>query len=206
MEGKHVVGVSLPVRIFEPRSTLERMVDWWCTAPLFLKQAGETNDPVERMKLVICFCVSGLHYGTRQLKPFNPILGETYQGSFVDGTQIYIEHTSHHPPIATFQLINPLYTYTGFYEFTGAVKGNSVVGQQKGPNIVRFNDGQVIEFVRPTCRIGGLIYGKRVLEWTKSMTFEDRGNGLLCEIKFEDRGTLFSRGKMPSDFFAGAIT
>lgn len=39
MEGKHIVGVSLPVRIFEPRSTLERMVEWWCTAPLYLNNA-----------------------------------------------------------------------------------------------------------------------------------------------------------------------
>ncbi len=86
MEGKHVVGVSLPVRIFEPRSTLERMVDSWGTAPVFLSQAAATADPIERLKNVICFCVSGLHYGTRQLKPFNPILGETYQGYFTDGT------------------------------------------------------------------------------------------------------------------------
>jgi hypothetical protein len=77
MEGRHVVGVSLPVRIFEPRSTLERMLDWWCTAPLYLTNAAKTSDPIERMKNVICFCVSGLYYGTRQLKPFNPILGET---------------------------------------------------------------------------------------------------------------------------------
>jgi hypothetical protein len=39
MEGKNVVGISLPVRIFEARSTLERMVDWWCTAPVYLANA-----------------------------------------------------------------------------------------------------------------------------------------------------------------------
>ena len=39
MEGKHIVGISLPVRIFEPRSTLERMVDWWATAPVYLVNA-----------------------------------------------------------------------------------------------------------------------------------------------------------------------
>jgi hypothetical protein len=102
IEGKHVVGVSLPVRIFEPRSTLERMVDWWCTAPIYLTAAAQTSDPVTRVKNVMAFVISCLHYGTRQLKPFNPILGETYQGEFSDGTQIFIEHTSHHPPIANF--------------------------------------------------------------------------------------------------------
>jgi hypothetical protein len=36
------------------------------------------------------------------MKPFNPILGETYQGNFDDGTEVYCEHTSHHPPITNF--------------------------------------------------------------------------------------------------------
>lgn len=40
MKGENVVGISLPVRIFEPRSTLERMVDWWCTAPVYLMNAS----------------------------------------------------------------------------------------------------------------------------------------------------------------------
>ena len=65
MEGKAIVGVSLPVRIFEPRSTLERMVDWWCTAPIYLTNAARETNPLERMKHVICFLISGLHYGTR---------------------------------------------------------------------------------------------------------------------------------------------
>jgi hypothetical protein len=42
------------------------------------------------MKLCITFAVSGLYKNTRQLKPFNPILGETLQGYFQDGTSINI--------------------------------------------------------------------------------------------------------------------
>ena len=76
---------------------------------------------MERFKQVICFAVSALYYGTRQLKPFNPILGETYQGSYADGTEIYIEHTSHHPPISHYYVIGPKksYIYKGYYEFKG---------------------------------------------------------------------------------------
>ena len=36
------------------------------------------------------------------MKPFNPILGETFQAFYSDGTVIDIEHTSHHPPISHF--------------------------------------------------------------------------------------------------------
>ena len=41
MEGKNVVGVSLPVRIFEPKSTLERITDWWAFGPIYLSKAAE---------------------------------------------------------------------------------------------------------------------------------------------------------------------
>lgn len=63
MEGKGIVAVSLPVRIFEKRSTIERICDLWCTAPTFLRKAAleSLGDPVERMKQIITFVVSGMH-------------------------------------------------------------------------------------------------------------------------------------------------
>lgn len=62
------------------------------------------------------------------MKPFNPILGETLQCHFDDGTEIYCEHTSHHPPITNF-MIHPAdrkYELWGFYEFTASMGGNSM--------------------------------------------------------------------------------
>lgn len=38
-EGKNVVGVSLPVKIFEPRSLIERISDWWAFGPIYLRRA-----------------------------------------------------------------------------------------------------------------------------------------------------------------------
>lgn len=40
--GRGIVGVSLPVRIFEPRSLLERACDSWAFAPIYLNQAVTT--------------------------------------------------------------------------------------------------------------------------------------------------------------------
>jgi hypothetical protein len=78
MEGKGVVAVSLPVRLFEYRSTLERICDLWCGGPSFLPKAAKSDDPVERMKNVMAFFISGLHTSCDMRKPFNPILGETF--------------------------------------------------------------------------------------------------------------------------------
>jgi hypothetical protein len=43
MEGKNVIGISLPVRIFEPRSTIERICDCWGFGPIYLKRAVMTK-------------------------------------------------------------------------------------------------------------------------------------------------------------------
>ena len=48
MEGKNVVGISLPVRIFEPRSTIERICDWWAFGPIYLTKAA-------RIKVLMIF-------------------------------------------------------------------------------------------------------------------------------------------------------
>jgi len=43
IEGKDVVSVSLPVRIFEPRSTIERICDVWAFMPIYLRLAANTK-------------------------------------------------------------------------------------------------------------------------------------------------------------------
>ena len=63
-----------------------------------------------------------------------------------------------------------------------------------------------MEFSRPSCRISGTMYGKRILEYMDSMEFLDRQNGLVCKIEFAGKGGLFSKAKHPSDFFIGSIT
>ncbi len=43
LEGKGIVAISLPVRIFEPRSTLERITDNWGSLPVYLRLAAESK-------------------------------------------------------------------------------------------------------------------------------------------------------------------
>ena len=66
-------SVSLPVRLFEPRSFLGRLSDTWSCAPDLFSKASKQLDPVERFKYVIAFAIAGLHVNIGQWKPFNPI-------------------------------------------------------------------------------------------------------------------------------------
>ena len=98
----NAMSLSLPIRIFEPRSMLERISDWFVFAPILLTKAGSFDDKVEAFKYVISFSISSLYRCTEQLKPLNPMLGETYQCEWEDGTKMYLEHTCHIPPISHF--------------------------------------------------------------------------------------------------------
>lgn len=72
------MNVSLPIKIFEARSFLEKVAKDFAYAPYFLDQAYFIKDPLERFKLVISYFISTIHLEPQMKKPFNPILGETF--------------------------------------------------------------------------------------------------------------------------------
>ena len=135
-QGKSLTSISMPVKIFEPRSFLQRMTDTWCYAPLFLKKASLESDPLERIKYCISFAFAGLHRSLTQLKPFNPILGETFQARFSDGTRLYLEQVSHHPPISAYQVLDGdgKYKMYGAQNYEPSISINSATGTQAGIN------------------------------------------------------------------------
>lgn len=91
------MSLSLPIRIFEPRSMLERLSDWFSFAPVLLTKAGSIGNKIEAFKYVIAFSLSSLFRSSEQLKSLNPMLGETYQCEWEDGSKMYFEHTCHTP-------------------------------------------------------------------------------------------------------------
>ena len=201
-KGRGIVGIPLPVRVFEPRSMIDRLTDWWSTGPIFLPVAARcSSDAVERLKYVMCFAVSGLYGSLHQRKPFNPILGETYQGIWPDGSSVLLEHTSHHPPISNFLIISKEFKLWGHWEFTAKVTdlGNGALGTQKGSVNVQFLDGTIIKYIQPSVKLYGILFGKRMLHWIGGMTFTDERNEIVGEIKLGPK-------KQPSDIIEGTIT
>jgi len=131
------------------------------------------------MKLVVGFVISGLYVSSSFMKPFNPLLGETYQGVMDDGTEIFCEHTSHHPPIANFLLLNKLWKFYGRYEFVAKLSQNHLHMLQDGPNHVEFKDGHKIVYCLPGIKAGGLIIGDRVIKYHRVAKFVDEQNMVL---------------------------
>ena len=89
--------ISLPIHIFDERTLLEVFAFQNSLAPYFLEKAGLELNPVEKLKLTTAYAFTMLHLTVTQLKPFNPIWGETFQAN-IGTAKLYLEQTCHHPP------------------------------------------------------------------------------------------------------------
>ncbi|RXN17035.1 oxysterol-binding -related 7-like isoform X1 [Labeo rohita] len=78
--GKDLSRVSMPVALNEPLCLLQRVSEELEYSEL-LDIANHTDDPFERMVYVAAFSISGYAWASwrNRYKPFNPVLGETYE-------------------------------------------------------------------------------------------------------------------------------
>ena len=72
----------------------------------------------------------------------------------------------------------------GYYEFTGSMSANSLKSGLRGPNNIKFADGQHIRFRTPDFKLGGTVMGERTVEADGSIQFEDLTNNRKAVIIF----------------------
>ncbi|XP_064171286.1 oxysterol-binding protein-related protein 7-like isoform X2 [Anguilla rostrata] len=100
--GKDLSRVSMPAAINEPVSLLQRVCEE-LEYPELLDTANHTDDPYERMVYIAAFSISGYAWAQyrSRYKPFNPVLGETFECIREDrGFRYVSEQVCHHPPIS----------------------------------------------------------------------------------------------------------
>ncbi|XP_051728797.1 oxysterol-binding protein-related protein 7-like isoform X8 [Ctenopharyngodon idella] len=100
--GKDLSRVSMPVALNEPLSLLQRVSEELEYSEL-LDIANHIDDPYKRMVYVAAFSISGYAWASwrNRYKPFNPVLGETYENVREDrGFRYVAEQVSHHPPLS----------------------------------------------------------------------------------------------------------
>lgn len=99
MIGKDLGRFAVPVYFNEPISMLQKVCEIMENEQLLVK-ANRDPDPYRRLALVSVF--NAVQYNSvvgRKLKPFNPILGETFE--YVTSTyRFFSEQVCHHPPVS----------------------------------------------------------------------------------------------------------
>lgn len=169
LEGKNVIGLSLPVRIFESRSQMERLIDNYQGFPVCMERAVKEKEPVERIKHIIAAVIGKIHHSMSQYKPFNPILGETFKGTYGKDTIIYTEHVSHHPPISAYHIIGKGWTLHGMWGINGEIGPVRIKPYNEGWGYLEFEDGDKYKIMMPSATLKGMIVGSRTLRMSGSL-------------------------------------
>uniref|UniRef100_A0A674NV32 Oxysterol-binding protein n=1 Tax=Takifugu rubripes TaxID=31033 RepID=A0A674NV32_TAKRU len=186
--GKDLSKVSMPVELNEPLNTLQRMCEEVEYSEL-LDKAADTEDPFERMVLVAAFAVSGYSstYYRAGSKPFNPLLGETYECIREDkGFCFFSEQVSHHPPISACHCESKNFTFWQDVRWKNKFWGKSMEILPIGTvnlTIPRFGDHY--EWNKVTTCVHNILSGRRWIEHYGEITIRNmKSSACLCKLTF----------------------
>ncbi|BES91879.1 Oxysterol-Hypothetical protein protein [Nesidiocoris tenuis] len=186
--GKELSKIAMPVVFNEPLSFLQRMVEYMEYAHL-LQEASSKSDPVERLQYVCAFAVSALASNWDRLgKPFNPLLGETYELER-QGYRVICEQVSHHPPISAFHADSEDFIFHGSIHPKLKFWGKSVEIQPKGTVTVEFPKwGEAYTWTNVNCCVHNIIVGKLWIEQYGTMEIVNHVTGLRAVLNFKPAG------------------
>ena len=183
--------MCLNVRIFEPKCLEERFTNVFSYANKYLIAGSDPNmDPYERFKTVIAFIFSGLYIPAQQLKPFNPYVGETFQGELPNGAKVYCEQVTHKPLCIRFYMFfKNVYKFYGYFNCSVRSEGlgSTMYVCQQGPCIVDFPQlNEKITFNVPEIKIvNARNENGRANLYGGAMNFVDIKNKFRALIQFD---------------------
>ncbi|KAK1805310.1 hypothetical protein P4O66_019644 [Electrophorus voltai] len=188
--GKDLSKVAMPVQLNEPINTLQRLCEEMEYCHL-LDTAAHTHDPYMRMVYVAAFAVSAYActYTRAGGKPFNPVLGETYECERPDkGFRFISEQVSHHPPVSACHCESKNFTLWQDVRWKNKFWGKSMEIVPMGTTHIvlpRFADHY--ELSRVTSCIHNILSGQRWIEQYGDVTIRNTSateDPVLCKITF----------------------
>ncbi|XP_069926709.1 oxysterol-binding protein-related protein 6 isoform X11 [Oryctolagus cuniculus] len=186
--GKDLSKVSMPVELNEPLNTLQHLCEEIEYSEL-LDKASETDDPYERMVLVAAFAVSGYcsTYFRAGSKPFNPVLGETYECIREDkGFRFFSEQVSHHPPISACHCESKNFVFWQDIRWKNKFWGKSMEILPVGTlNVMLPKYGDYYVWNKVTTCIHNILSGRRWIEHYGEITIRNTKSSVcICKLTF----------------------
>lgn len=183
--GKELSKITMPVGFNEPLSFLQRMTEYMEYAHL-LRLASEQDDPVARMQYVAAFAVSALACNwERPGKPFNPLLGETFELERPE-FRIICEQVSHHPPVSAFHADSENFVFHGSIHPKLKFWGKSVEIQPKGTVTVELPKWkEAYTWNNVSCCVHNIIVGKLWIEQYGTMEVVNHRTGHRAILDFK---------------------
>uniref|UniRef100_A0A671P9U8 Oxysterol-binding protein n=1 Tax=Sinocyclocheilus anshuiensis TaxID=1608454 RepID=A0A671P9U8_9TELE len=183
--GKDLSKVAMPVQLNEPLNTLQRLCEELEYSEL-LDKAAHTQDPFERMVYIATFAVSGYasSYYRAGGKPFNPVLGETYECDRPDkGFCFVAEQVSHHPPISACHAESKNFIFWQDVRWRNKFWGKSMEIVPVGTtHVVLPGFGDHYEWNKVTSCIHNILSGQRWIEHYGEISIKN-SNSEKCQCK-----------------------
>ncbi|CAA0818378.1 Oxysterol-binding protein-related protein 1D [Striga hermonthica] len=191
--GKDLSGVCLPVYFNEPLSSLQKCfedLEYSYLVDRALEWGKQEND-LMRILNVAAFAVSG--YAStegRQCKPFNPLLGETYEADYPDkGLRFFSEKVSHHPVVVACHCEGKGWKFWGDSNLKGKFWGRSIQLDPVGVLTLQFEDGETFQWSKVTTSIYNIIIGKIYCDHYGTMRIKGSGR-YSCKLKFKEQSII----------------
>ncbi|XP_032080475.1 oxysterol-binding protein-related protein 6 isoform X2 [Thamnophis elegans] len=186
--GKDLSKVSMPVELNEPLNTLQHLCEELEYSEL-LDKAAETDDPYERMVLIAAFATSGYAstYYRAGSKPFNPLLGETYECIREDkGFRFFSEQVSHHPPISACHCESKNFVFWQDIRWKNKFWGKSMEILPIGTlNVILPKYGDCYVWNKVTTCIHNILSGRRWIEHYGEVTIRNTKSSVcICKVTF----------------------
>ncbi len=194
MIGKDMTKMTLPVSFNEPTSLLYRCGEDMEYADL-LDLAAERSDSIERLIYVAAFASS--EYASsigRVAKPFNPLLGETFEYVRPDKNyRFFTEQVSHHPPIGAAWAESPNWTYWGESNVRSKFYGKSFDVAHLGTWFlkIRPKSGGKEDYYtwkKVTSSVIGIITGNPTVDHYGTMEITNHTTGEVALLDMKPRG------------------
>ncbi|KAL6107530.1 osbpl1a [Pungitius sinensis] len=194
--GMELSKITMPVIFNEPLSFLQRLAEYMEHTYL-LQRAHACPDSTQRMKCVAAFAVSAVaSQWERTGKPFNPLLGETYELVREDlGFRLLSEQVSHHPPVSAFHAegLQQDFVFHGSIHPKLKFWGKSVEAEPKGLITLELpKHNEAYTWTNPTCCVHNIIVGQLWIEQYGTMELLNHRTGERCCLNFKPCG-LFGK-------------
>lgn len=198
--GKDLSTISMPVSANEPISLLQRAAEQFEYSSL-LDQAANAADSLERLIYTAAFAVSSLsalRVKERSIrKPFNPMLGETYELIREDrGFRFISEKVSHRPVQIAFQAESAEWSLMQsplpIQKFWG--KSSEIVTEGKA-RLHLHSSGECLSWTAATCFLRNIIAGEKYIEPVGTMTVTNETTGQKIIITFKSKGMFSGRSE-----------
>ncbi|KAK1644984.1 hypothetical protein QYE76_062789 [Lolium multiflorum] len=191
--GKDLTKVCLPVYFNEPLSSLQKCYEDLEYSYLIDRayEWGKRGDSLMRILSVAAFAVSG--YAStdgRSCKPFNPLLGETYEADYPDkGLRFFSEKVSHHPMVVACHCEGTGWRFWADSNLKSKFWGRSIQLDPVGMLTLEFDDGEVFQWSKVTTSIYNLILGKLYCDHYGTMRIQGNRE-YSCKLKFKEQSII----------------